>query len=184
MCPSMGRLDGWLPVVAAALLLSVSGIRAEEPSNDALEIDSADVLRFLGAHAWKWTCHPATHYKELTIRLMHYTRNEKGEFQREQFFIDTVNFGGWHVSDDLLIVFSRKDDHLAYMVSNYHSTSGLLENPKIKLDEYDRIGDGKGGVPRAFGSEFILAAEFPKNRPFTEKKDDMLSYVAVEIETK
>ena len=181
----MGKRNGLLLlIVAAFLLLGISAGRAEEPSNDALEIDSADVLKFLGAHAWKWTCHPATHYKELTVRLVHYTRDAKGEFQREQFFVDTVEFGDWHVSDDLLIVFSRKDDHLAYMVSNYHSTSGLLENPKIKADEYDRFGDGKGGVPRAFGSELVLTAEFPKNRPFTEKKDEMLSYVAVEIETK
>ena len=171
-------------VAVATLLLSAGGIWADEPSNDPLEIDSADVLKFLGAHAWKWTHHPAARYKELTIRLVHYTRDEKGEFRPEQFFTDTVNFGEWHVSDDLLVVFSRKGDHLAYVVSNDHSTSGLLEETKIKPADYDRFGNGKGGAPRAFASEMVLTAEFPKDRPFTEKKNEMLSYVAVEIETK
>ncbi len=169
---------------ALALFMCVGGGRAEESSNDALEIDSADVLKFLGAHAWKWTYHPATHYKELTVRLVHYTRDAKGEFQRDQFFTDTVNFGGWHVSDDLLIVFSRKDDHLAYMVSNDHSTSGLLQNLKIKSLEYDSFGKGNGGAPQIFGSELVLIAKFPKDRPYTNEKADMLSYVAVEIDAK
>ena len=59
-----------------------------------------------------------------------------------------------------------------------------MENPKVKSLDYDFFGKGNGGTTVTYGAESVLIASFVKDRAHTNKKDDMLSYAAVEIDTK
>lgn len=170
-------------LIATALLLTGTPIIAGEPTLEPLKANTADVLKFLGAHAWKWTYRPATPYKEITVRLVQFTRSSSGEFTRKEFSANSSSFGDSHTSDDILIVCGSKDDHATFVVSFAQGTSGPQEQADISFTDYNRSGTGDGGLPHMIGSEYMLLTHF-KDHKSTDNKDDLVSYVAAEIETK
>jgi hypothetical protein len=170
-------------IMATALLFTSSLVTAGEPKLEPLKADTADVLKFLGAHAWKWTYRPATRYKEITVRLVQFTRTATGEFTRNEFSADSSSFGEPHTSDDILVVCGSKDGHATFVVSFGHGTSGPHEQASVSLTDYNRAGSGDGGLPHIIGTEYVLLTRF-KDHKSTDNKADLVSYVAVEIETK
>jgi hypothetical protein len=170
-------------LIATALFFTGSLVTAGEPKIEPLKANTSDVLKFLGAHAWKWTYQPATPYKEITVRLVQFTRTPSGEFTRNEFSADSSGFQEPHTSDDILIVCGSKGGHATFVVSFGYGTSGPQEQASVSLTDYNRSGSGDGGLPYIIGSEYMLLTRF-KDHKSTDNKDDLVSYVAVEIETK
>ena len=171
-------------VAILSLLLSVGGfLNAAEPVAEPLKVSASDVLKFLGAHAWKWTYRAPASYKEITVRLVHFTRAASGEFEREELSGNSAQFVEAHTAEDILIVCGSKDGHATFVLSFGHGTIGPEEHAGIVMTDYSRSGFGDGGAPQMIGSEYMLLTHF-KNHKMTDNKDDLLGYVSVEIETK
>jgi hypothetical protein len=170
-------------VILSLLLCTGSIVNAAEPVVQPLQASTADVLKFLGAHAWKWRYRAPAPYKEMTVRLVHFIRSPFGKFERNEFSAGSSAFIEPRTSDEILVVCGSKNGHATFVVSFGRGTSGPHERASISFADYSRSGSGDGGLPQIIGSEYMLLTRF-KNHTMTENKDDLESYVAVEIETK
>lgn len=169
-------------IVFATFFLAVSFVSAAEPVVEPLKASASDILKFLGAHAYKWTYLPSTPYKEIGVTLFQSTRRPSGDFDRKYIGRNMCSFTDAHTSDEMLIVCGNKDDGRATVLVQY-----ALATATYKLENLPSSrscsGTGDGGVPPFIGSEYILMAQWKDNK-VTGKMDGMLSYVSIVIETK
>jgi hypothetical protein len=164
----------------AFMLIAVGTAAAAEHDASALPISPADVLRYINAQGWKWKYHSQKPFKDITLRLVHHTRNEL-VWKRE--IIEEWSHGGaTHDSEDILIVCGDKDKHPNFLLQIGDAHISKLASDIVLNGNYRFLGKADGAAPALVGSEYILIAAC-KDGGFYDKKGDLLWYVGLEIET-
>jgi hypothetical protein len=123
-----------------------------------LQASTADVLKFLGAHAWKWRYRAPAPYREITVRLVHFIRSPSGKFERNQFSAGSSAFIEPRTSDEILVVCGSKNGHATFVVSFGRGTSGPHERASISFADYSRSGSGDGGLPQIIDLEYTKSS--------------------------